>query len=97
MRLNCLLLGVDNVLYPFHQNAGKFEFFFSIKSNQILFILSRYVLVTFPEVPLRYNAPSYVERLLLPERFPNLFQNIVQSYDQHLTTTNRIPHYRPTK
>ncbi|CAF3502993.1 unnamed protein product [Rotaria sp. Silwood1] len=46
---------------------------------------SRYVLVTFPEVPLRYNAPSYVERLLLPERFPTLFQNIVQSYDPHLT------------
>ncbi|CAF0757198.1 unnamed protein product [Rotaria sordida] len=46
---------------------------------------SRYVLVTFPETPLRYNAPSYVERLLLPERFPTLFQNIVQSYDPHLT------------
>ncbi|CAF4730483.1 unnamed protein product, partial [Rotaria sp. Silwood2] len=27
---------------------------------------SRYVLVTFPQVPIRYNAPTHVERLLLP-------------------------------
>lgn len=53
------------------------------KKNLPLSLFSRYVLVTFPEVPLRYNAPSYVERLLLPERFPTLFQNIVQSYDSH--------------
>ncbi|CAM4797074.1 unnamed protein product [Rotaria magnacalcarata] len=55
---------------------------------------SRYVLVSFPEVPLRYNAPSYVERLLLPERFPTLFQNIVHSYDPHLTT---VQHNRSEK
>ncbi|CAF3480165.1 unnamed protein product [Rotaria socialis] len=52
---------------------------------------SRYVLVSFPEVPLRYNAPSYVERLLLPERFPTLFQNIVHSYDPHLTIVQQNP------
>jgi hypothetical protein len=70
---------------------------YNTEQKQILFSIyffSRYVLVTFPEVPLRYNAPSYVERLLLPERFPTLFQNIVQSYDHHLT---RIPHNRNTK
>ncbi|UJR37906.1 hypothetical protein I4U23_030594 [Adineta vaga] len=55
---------------------------------------SRYVLVTFPEVPLRYHAPTYVERLLLPERFPTLFQNILHSYDSHSTNTS---HYRKTK
>lgn len=47
----------------------------------IISLFSRYVLVTFPEAPLRYNAPTYVERLLLPERFPTLFQNILHSYD----------------
>ncbi len=49
----------------------------------IHYFFSRYVLVTFPAVPLRYNSPSYVERLLLPERFPTLFQNIIHSHDHH--------------
>ncbi|CAF1427447.1 unnamed protein product [Rotaria magnacalcarata] len=44
---------------------------------------SRYVLVTFPPSPIRYNTPTYVERLLLPERFPTLFQNIVHSHEQN--------------
>lgn len=57
--------------------------FLSLTHIEIHSLFSRYVLVTFPEAPLRYNAPSYVERLLLPERFPTLFQNIIQSYDHH--------------
>jgi hypothetical protein len=48
-------------------------------SQENISLSSRYVLLTFPQVPIRYNAPSYVERLLLPERFPALFQNIVQN------------------
>jgi hypothetical protein len=66
------------------------------KQIEILFsiIFSRYVLVTLPEVPLRYNTPSYVERLLLPERFPTLFHNIIQSYDHHFTSHQ---HHRNTK
>ncbi|CAF1468995.1 unnamed protein product [Rotaria sordida] len=47
---------------------------------------SRYVLVTFPQTPIRYNAPTHVERLLLPERFPTLFQNIVHSYEHNRNT-----------
>lgn len=68
---------------------------FNLNENESKFFLfSRYVLVTFPEAPLRYNAPSYVERLLLPERFPTLFQNIIHSYDHHLTS---IQHHRNAK
>ncbi|CAF1550435.1 unnamed protein product, partial [Adineta steineri] len=55
---------------------------------------SRYVLVTFPEVPFRYSTPSYVERILLPERFPTLFQNITHSYDEQITN---IHHRRKGK
>ncbi|CAF1249009.1 unnamed protein product [Rotaria sp. Silwood1] len=44
---------------------------------------SRYVLVTFPQAPVRYHAPTHVERLLLPERFPTLFHNIVHSYEHN--------------
>jgi hypothetical protein len=51
--------------------------------DKYLFVTSRYVLVTLPRVPIRYNAPTYVERLLLPERFPTLFQNIVHSGEQN--------------
>jgi len=65
------------VLYRFHRNAGKRLTFFG--HTKIIFYPSRYVLVTFPQVPIRYNAPTYVERLLLPERFPTLFQNIVHN------------------
>ncbi|CAF0962043.1 unnamed protein product [Adineta ricciae] len=42
---------------------------------------SRYVLITFPKLRTRYNIPTSVERLLLPERFPVLFQNILQNSD----------------
>ncbi|CAF0754419.1 unnamed protein product [Adineta steineri] len=55
---------------------------------------SRYVLVIFPEVPFRYSTPSYVERILLPERFPTLFQNITHSYDEQITN---IHHRRKGK
>lgn len=54
--------------------------------NFILSFISRYVLVTFPQTPVRYNTPTYVERLLLPERFPTLFQNIVHSYERNRNT-----------
>ncbi|CAF1089930.1 unnamed protein product [Adineta ricciae] len=50
---------------------------------------SRYVLVTFPEAPLRYNSPTYVERLLLPERFPTLFRNILHSYDSRTSRQHK--------
>lgn len=40
---------------------------------------SRYVLLTFPRHQTRYNIPSYVERILLPERFPALYNNIIQN------------------
>jgi hypothetical protein len=74
---------VHNVSYRFHQNAGKRNIrFFTLKTIDVFFS-SRYVLVTFPRVPVRYNAPTYVERLLLPERFPTLFQNIVHSCEQN--------------
>ncbi|CAF0777814.1 unnamed protein product [Didymodactylos carnosus] len=49
---------------------------------------SRYVLVTFPEMPGRYMIPTYVERLLLPERFPNLFKNIVHSFGRERSSLN---------
>jgi hypothetical protein len=65
------------VLYQFPRNAGKKRSFFYSQKN--ISLSSRYVLLTFPQVPVRYNAPSYVERLLLPERFPALFQNIIQN------------------
>ncbi|CAF1103529.1 unnamed protein product [Adineta steineri] len=44
---------------------------------------SRYVLITFPKVQTRYNIPTCVERLLLPERFPILYQNILHSSDRN--------------
>ncbi|UJR08327.1 hypothetical protein I4U23_012598 [Adineta vaga] len=44
---------------------------------------SRYVLITFPKLRTRHNIPTSVERLLLPERFPVLFQNILQSSDHN--------------
>lgn len=61
------------------------ESFVRKQNNELYFFfyISRYVLVTFPSSPTRYNTPSYVERLLLPERFPTLFQNIVHSCEHN--------------
>ena len=53
----------------------------------IYFCFSRYVLITFPQAAVRYNTPTYVERLLLPERFPILFQNILHSSQHNLNDT----------
>ena len=64
-----------HVWFLFLRNAGKRCLFF--RSNKLNLRSSRYVLLTFPQTPVRYKAPTYVERILLPERFPNLFQNIV--------------------
>ncbi|CAF0759873.1 unnamed protein product [Didymodactylos carnosus] len=50
---------------------------------------SQYVLVTFPEMPGRYMIPTYVERLLLPQRFPNLFKNIANNFDHELLLNNQ--------
>ena len=67
-----------NPLHLFHRNAGKQK-----RSQKIYltFFSSRYVLITFPKLRTRYNIPTSVERLLLPERFPVLFQNILQHSD----------------
>lgn len=68
--------------FLFHLNAGK-TFHSLGKSSGFSFSrFSRYVLLTFPQTPTRYKAPNYVERILLPERFPNLFQNIVHHRNQ---------------
>ena len=55
---------------------------------------SRYIFITFPEEPQHYQTPSYIERLLLPKRFPILFQKIVRSYERQSNGTSQYRHVR---
>lgn len=40
---------------------------------------SKYKLITFPEIKLKYKVPGYPECYLLPIRFPKLHQKIIAS------------------